>query len=185
MLKLPNFRNYKYSQGFTLMKKTSVRSQGFTLMKKTSVRSQGFTLIELLIVIALVAIISSLGIYSFGNAQKKARDANRKSDLTQFRSSLESYANKNNGLYPVHASPGIAADVLCSTAADLNLSFTCPVDPKNGTSPYGYKYIGDGLKYLLYAALENPTPSTNTYIGLCSNGITLAQSAVPTLANCP
>lgn len=139
--------------------------------------NKGFSLIELLIVIAILAIISSVGMMGFTAAQKRTRDTNRKSDLQQYRSSLEAYANRNNGLYP---NATIDANSLCG-ASYLNLGITCPTDPKSGT----YEYIGDGLKYVLYGVLENPSPSANTYFGLCSTGTSLSQAGVPTLGNCP
>ena len=141
----------------------------------------GFSLIELLIVIALLAIISSIGLMGFSTAQKRSRDANRKSDLAQYRSALESYANKNNGLYPVYAS----ATNPYSFCATLGFGTSCTQDKKEGTSPYGYRYISDGLKYVLFGGLEAPSPAANIYFGLCSTGLTLAQASVPTLANCP
>jgi len=147
--------------------------------------NKGFTLIELLIVVVLLGILSSVVMVSFSASQKRTRDINRKSDLSQFRSALESYANKSNGLYPVHHSTAVASDSICS--ADLGLTLTCPLDPKNGTAPYGYKYISDatGTKYLLYAYLESPTPSANVYFGMCSTGMTISQVALPTIASCP
>lgn len=120
----------------------------------------------------------------FTAAQKRTRDANRKSDLAQYRSALEAYANRNNGLYPVHATV-VDADTICG-ASELNLT-SCTLDSKDGTAPYGYKYISDGLKYLLYATLEAPSPATNVIFGLCSTGASFSiPSGTPTLAaNCP
>lgn len=159
-------------------------------MQETAKKNyRGFTFIELLIVIAILAIVSAIGVSGFTSAQKKGRDAGRKSDLGQFRNALESYANKNDGLYIAHTTV-VAADTICG-ATELNLGITCPIDVKNGTAPFGYKYISDGstgataTRYALYAALEAPSPSANTYFGLCSNGSTLSQAAVPTIASCP
>lgn len=154
-------------------------------MNKTAKNNlKGFTLIELLIVVVLLGVLSSVVMVSFSASQKRTRDINRKSDLSQFRSALESYANKSNGIYPLHAAV-VAANTIC--AADLGLTLACPLDPKNGTAPYGYKYISDatGTKYLLYAYLESPSPSTNVYFGMCSTGITISQVALPTIASCP
>jgi len=141
----------------------------------------GFSLIELLIVITILGVLSAFVTVGFTASQRKGRDANRKSDLSQYRSALESYANRRNGLYPVHTS-SVAANSLCG-AADLNLGITCPVDPRSGTAPYEYRYVSDaaGAKYVLYEYLE----VSSNYFAMCSTGTTLTQAGVPTIGNCP
>ena len=49
----------------------------------------GFTLIELLIVITIIGILAGLAFVSYTYAQKKTRDTQRKSDLTQFKKAME------------------------------------------------------------------------------------------------
>ncbi|HSX40635.1 MAG TPA: prepilin-type N-terminal cleavage/methylation domain-containing protein [Candidatus Saccharimonadales bacterium] len=51
----------------------------------------GFTLIELLIVIAIIGILSAIFVGSYVFVQTKSRDGQRKSDMQQLRSALESY----------------------------------------------------------------------------------------------
>lgn len=145
-----------------------------------------FTLIELLVVISVIAILISMVTVSFTSAQKQARDTKRKSDLVQYRTLLESYANKTNGLFPAHASV-VTADTICG-ASELNQA-NCPTDPKNGTSPYGYKYVSDGTagftatKYTIYGILES---ATTTYWVVCSNGSTISKTTgVPSMSDCP
>lgn len=146
----------------------------------------GFTLVELLIVIGIIGALMSITIYGFSTAQKRARDAQRKSDLEQYRSSLESFANKSNGLYPSYAASTLIASAnLCT---DLGTP-ACVVDPKNGTAPYGYYYISDGsggttaTKYALSEYLEGV--STNPYFVMCSNGNTLTKASQGALTDCP
>jgi type II secretion system protein G len=64
--------------------------------------SKAFTLIELLIVIAILGIVTTVVAVSFTNSQKQARDLQRKSDLKQIRTALELYYN-DNGFYPPSA----------------------------------------------------------------------------------
>jgi prepilin-type N-terminal cleavage/methylation domain-containing protein len=146
---------------------------------------KGFTLIELLVVISIIGILAALFFASFSAAQKEAKDTARKSDLKQYQTSLEQFANQGTGLYPAHTT-AVAADTICGSN-DLKLSITCPVDSKSGTSPYGYYYVSNGssgisaTKYALYAYLES---SLNYWI-VCSNGTTVTKSSLPSISDCP
>ena len=60
---------------------------------------KGFTLIELLIVIAIIGILSAIGLVSLNGAREKARDTKRRSDLTQYRDALVMYHDDNNDEY--------------------------------------------------------------------------------------
>ena len=55
---------------------------------------KGFTLIELLAVIAIIGVLATIITIGLTNTRKKARDAQRKSDLIQFRLALELYYNQ-------------------------------------------------------------------------------------------
>ena len=61
---------------------------------------QGFTLMELLIVIAIIGILISISVASYGSAQKKARDARRHADLKAVQNAWEQYYADNNASYP-------------------------------------------------------------------------------------
>lgn len=148
----------------------------------------GFTLIELLVVISIIGILAALVTVSFTSSQRQARDAQRKSDLAQYRTGLEAYANKNNGLYLVSAA-GAATGNLCTAlvnASILGSASNCPEDPKyksGGASPYlQYQYQSDvATRYALWAQLEN----TTGYWVVCSNGTSFSQTAYPSISNCP
>lgn len=60
---------------------------------------KGFTIIELLIVIAIIAILATLVLTNFQGAQAKGRDATRQSDVNSMYQKLEEYHNEN-GAYP-------------------------------------------------------------------------------------
>lgn len=153
---------------FTLMNRTS--EGAFTLMNRTSERA--FTLIELLIVISIIGILAALSLASFTTSQKQTRDSQRKSDLSQYRSSLESYANTNNSLYPVAATAISASGSLCTT---LGLS-NCPEDPKSAISTYKYCSDAAGTDYALWTTLE--TMSTNKWV-VCSDGRSTTSTSTP------
>ena len=144
--------------------------------------NSAFTLIEMLVVISLIGILAALALVSFGGAQKQARDTTRKSDLKQYQTSIEGYASKNGGLYPVYATATTipSSGGLCTS---LNIG-TCPLDPKN-ISPNLYKYISDasGTNYVFWGGLENKTPTV--YWVICSNGKTGESASAPTTSTCP
>lgn len=129
---------------------------------------KGFTLIEMLVVVSVIGILTTLALASFTGTQKQARDTQRKSDLKQYQTTLEEYATKNDSLYPAYPTSASANDTLCS---DLSLT-GCPEDPKN-TSPYVYRYITNGTtgdtatQYSLWTSLEN---KSDTYWIVCSSG---------------
>ncbi len=59
----------------------------------------GFTLIELLVVVAILAILSVIGVTVYSNVQVNARDARRRSDIDAIVKALEVNKNQNTGKY--------------------------------------------------------------------------------------
>jgi prepilin-type N-terminal cleavage/methylation domain-containing protein len=93
-----------------------IKSGGWALMTKTLNKLQrGFTIIELLIVIAIIAILAGLVLNNFQGAQAKARDTQRVTRLNAIHTKLEEYYNEANS-YPAAAIvanfPGIDAKAL-------------------------------------------------------------------------
>lgn len=113
---------------------------------------RGFTLIELLVVITIIGILAALTLASYGNAQAKARDGIRKSDLAQVKRALELVKSdcKGAAYYPYIGSGGVAD--YNSLAAYLSHSFwgdqkyisSQIKDPKD-TSPQQYAYTTSAL----------------------------------------
>lgn len=102
--------------------------------------NKGFTLIELLIVITIIGILASLTLASYGNAQAKARDGVRKSDLAQIKRALELAKADCYGAawYPYFANYTALATYLSDT--DLNYLSSVIQDPQN-TPPQVYSYL--------------------------------------------
>ena len=153
----------------------------------------GFTLIEMLVVISLIGILAAIALVSFTSSQKQARDVVRKSDLKQYQTLLESYANMTSGFYLSRTTSVPASGSLCP---DLNIKFepdiSCIDDPKYDeldlTSPR-YYYISNGENgtasatvYVLWAELEN---KADTYWVVCSNGRNGEVTSEPASYTCP
>lgn len=126
---------------------------------KMKMKKKGFTLIELLVVIAIIGILATIGLVALNGAREKARDATRKSDISQVKTALVLYADDSNASYPA-----FDTDYFTSLSP-LNPGYISkiPNDPTQGGS-YGYVVcnytpatttITNG-SYLLYAVLESP-----------------------------
>jgi general secretion pathway protein G len=117
---------------------------------------RGFTLVELLIVIAILAILSTLGINNFMTARIKARDISRKSDLSTIAKSLEAYVNDKRA-YPAATSLSWGDPFTDSTVTPPTVyAAKLPSDPGG----YNYYYVKSGAGYTLYAHLENTEDPT-------------------------
>ncbi len=125
-------------------------------MKKYLPQSLGFTLIELMVVITIIAILSTTGLVYYGNFERSSRDARRQSDLKFIQSALEDY-HADQLYYPIASAvtPGSSL-----TGGGKTYITTVPNDPQ---PPASYNYAPSGCTgsqctgYCLYAQLENTT----------------------------
>ncbi len=102
---------------------------------------KAFTLLEMLVVIGIIAILVALSASSYSTAQRKARDAKRKSDLKTIQNAFEQYYSICNFNYPNSVPNGaskLTATVAnCSSlSADVDL-ITMPSDPLGGNYQCG------------------------------------------------
>jgi prepilin-type N-terminal cleavage/methylation domain-containing protein len=156
------------------------------LKLKTQNLKLGFTLIELLVVISIIGILATLMISHYGTAEKSARDAERKSDLNQYRIALENYASLTGGVYPSRPTEGDASSgVPCTTLSPKYMS-VCPKDPRQevGETTYQYNYKTNGTagqidatKYILWAKME-----AVDFWYLCANGKAGGKTTQPALS---
>lgn len=120
---------------------------------------KGFTLIEILIVVAIIAILASIVLVGLGPTQQSGRDARRLSDLHEIQNALELYYNKC-GYYPGTISSGACASGAPTAWSDLSSALqsvsggTIPVDPSSNRG-YGYNVASDNSTYVIGAVLEN------------------------------
>jgi prepilin-type N-terminal cleavage/methylation domain-containing protein len=146
------------------------------LDRRISITS-GFTLIELMIVIAILGILSGLFVTQYPAVQRRARDANRQSDIKQYQVAMELYFDRNNGSYLT--STGGSPYGQCG---NLNLT-NCPEDPK---SPPTYRIESDSSQYVIWATLEQEDTSGNTqYFIVCSGGKVGTRITPPSTSTCP
>lgn len=97
---------------------------------------RGFTLLELLIVVAIVALLSSLGAVTVSKQRKKANDARRRADIHELQVALEGYYTDHQR-YPDQLI--FNGQPLTSVDGQTIYLGKVPRDPKN-VNPYLYVY---------------------------------------------
>ena len=133
-------------------------------MRTTS--TKGFSLIELLTVIAIIAILATIIIASMSKSRAGARNARRTADIGQLQIALEAYFNLNNSYPPEPAimkCPGNAAyynDFVGLTSALVpQYTPTLPVDPLTRDCVDGYTYVttADSKNYTILVKMDTAT----------------------------
>ncbi len=114
---------------------------------------KGFTMVEVLIVLAILAVFIIIALFGYRIQLAKGRDARRKSDLNKIQNILEDYMN-DNGFYPDSFSCGnTAGKPLDGYAQEI------PCDPLNNAN-FNYFYSYDSTTsrkswYKIFSKLEN------------------------------
>ena len=126
---------------------------------------KGFTLVELVVVVAVIAILSGIVIANISSSRSKARDAKRISDIAQIQLALEQYFDRC-GKYPALGYANLSGtNNTCPTGISFSSFISVvPKDPSTGID-YGYGVSADNLDYILKATLQN-TGNTVTAEGL-------------------
>lgn len=151
-------------------KMTKGRKEKFSSHSMIRNERKGFTLIEILIVVAIIAILASVVLVGLGPTQQAGRDARRISDLREVQNGLELYFNRC-GFYPGQAAPASGACTFTAAPADWAALTTVlttsgigvtnvPNDPNTNQS-YVYGST-DGSGYVMGAKLENAANSALT-----------------------
>ena len=146
-------------------------------------KKRGLTLIELLVVLAILGLLASVFIVSFGKPKKQANDARRQMDIQQIMKAMDfCYDDSNCGAganqYPA------TATALQNIDADKDPCYLCPApdDPSGGD----YTWIdnsGDTTEYCVYTKLE--APATDTWIAASHKGVRMDLNDEPfTIADC-
>ena len=132
------------------------------IIKVIKGKTSGFTLVELLVVITIIGILSSIGLNTFTSAQMKSRDARRKTQLKQLTDAFEAYYNDHGG-YPADDGGGNLDGFTWGSSRfedDKGAVYMVklPQDPTVGLT-YFYDALpaatGLNTGFQLYARLEN------------------------------
>ncbi len=105
---------------------------------------KGFTILELLIVIAVIAILVGIALPRFKGMRDEGNYARAKGELRTLQTGVESYYI-HSGSYP-------ASDTLSVlTTASPTIISALPTDPFTSGSNYGYKKSANGNYYVIYS----------------------------------
>lgn len=123
---------------------------------KSRKTTRAFTIMELLVTVAIIALLSGIIMANLSGSRGKARDAQRVSDLGQLQLAMSLYFDRCNS-YP--SSLATTVNNGCPTGVTLGTFIaTIPTPPSGaGQSAYDYATLSSGsvvTNYVLHAVLE-------------------------------
>ncbi len=118
------------------------------MIHNSRIRTRGFTLIEILIVVFIIGILSSIVLVGLGSFRARGRDARRIADLRQIQNGLELYYGKFIS-YPSGSWNGLEKILVDAEVGITGISD----DPLGGSAHY--QYGTNGQNYVLGAKLED------------------------------
>jgi|ERR1035437_329063 prepilin-type N-terminal cleavage/methylation domain-containing protein len=128
-------------------------------------KQKGFTLVELMIVIAIIALLTAIMTANFSSAKARSRDSKRISDLAQLQLALAGFFDRCS-YYPTSLDVTDSGGSCTSGGVDVNMGTFISVIPKPPTggtgSPTNYDYYtisptanATGVfDYVLHTSLE-------------------------------
>jgi prepilin-type N-terminal cleavage/methylation domain-containing protein len=138
-----------------------------------NMRIRGFTLIELMVVISIIGVLSSIALSGLSTARFKAYDSRRIQELKNLSTDLILYRD-TYGTNPVNLIPNSGygshqPNFLQELVTAGLLSTNIKAPDNNTTDPYYYYDYGpnNAIGMLLVTQLEAAAPSTTGYPGTC------------------
>jgi prepilin-type N-terminal cleavage/methylation domain-containing protein len=99
-----------------------------TIMKNAykQKRQQGFTIIEILIVLAIAAVILLIVFLAVPSLQRNSRNTQRKNDVSTLLGGMSEFASNNAGAFPTTWAAGQLTGAAGTTPAGANLGYYVP-----------------------------------------------------------
>lgn len=153
MRPIPTYKTYTSHRNVIIYNNKNMKSKiskNHSYIRSNSYvrKNQGFTLIEILIVVGIIGILSSVILVGLNSSRATARDSRRVTDLRQIQQGLELFYTKD-GKYPQ-----VTYDGLPDALDDVGVR-KLPTDPLGGSFKYEYKSCDNGQSYMLKAGLES------------------------------
>ena len=142
---------------------------------------KGFTIIELLVVISIIGLLSTISVVSLNGARIKSRDAKRVSDVDIIKKGLDLYFN-DKGYYPVSNTQITLGTTNTKVLCDLGFRDTAtgcttiyiakiPANPTPSGTPYAYE------SQSLTPEVYNLTFTLEDKVGSLSSGLNTTGSS--------
>ena len=109
-------------------------------------RESGFTLVEIMIVVAVIALLAAIAVPGFTRARKRAQNAKFLNALRVASDAADLYAIENHGKYPPDTTRGIVPPQL-ATYLDQTFDWTAP-------TPIGGRWDWEFGVYSVRAAIS-------------------------------
>jgi type IV pilus assembly protein PilA len=103
-------------------------------------RNGGFTLIEIMIVVAIIALLAALALPTFLRAKESSQNAKFVNALRTASGAIEMYVGEHNGQYPADANRGVVPNGL-ATYLDATFDWTKPT-PIGGQWDWDFNVFG-------------------------------------------
>lgn len=128
-----------------------------SFMKKYSINTRGFTFIEIMLVVAIIAVLASISSIGIQYVRISGRDSKRVSDINAIRSALNLYYSKYSQ-YPTAITPGQVFAVNNIVYLEKVPSNPQPYDEAgcaggDASSDYVYTQTSNGISYTLVFCL--------------------------------
>ncbi len=121
-------------------------------------KRKGFTLVEIMIVVAIIALLAAIAIPNLMSAKRTANTAAAKANIRALSTAAEVYATGHNGTYPTSAEvvPYIAS---AATLCDATVQ--------------GYAYVCTGMAAAGYTITATPSSATtgDTTFSVTTGGV--------------
>jgi len=134
-------------------------------------KGRGFTILELLVVVAIIAMLSAVTLVLLSGAREKSRDATRVAQLRQVENALNLYFTNHNR-FPIETlAVTITGSDSFSTALISDEAIAeVSADPAHPSYTYTYQSDSLGSSYTITFCLE--TDTIGEYAKGCSNTLT-------------